>query len=165
MLKKDITYTDFNGEQQTETFYFNLTKAEALELEVSTKDKNGFSGLLKSIVASEDPYEMLAIFKKIILLAYGVRSDDGKLFIKNEKLRDEFTQHAAFSELYMGFLTNADEATTFINGILPDVSDLPNPPGVPQDHLSKELPSAKSNELTDQMEFDEWRAKKQSSGE
>jgi hypothetical protein len=65
----------------------------------------------------------------------------------------------------MGFLTNADEATKFINGILPDVSDIPQPAGVPQDHLSKELPSAKSNEITDQIEFDEWRATKQSNAE
>lgn len=117
MLKKDITYENFNGETLTETFYFNLTKPELVELEVEFKD--GFSELLKNIVETQDAKILVREFKRIILLSYGVRSEDGKRFIKNDELREEFSQTGAYDALFMEFVMDADKGADFIKGILP----------------------------------------------
>jgi hypothetical protein len=139
MLKKQITYTDYLGREQTDTFYFNLTQAEAIELEVSTRTKDGFSGLLQKIIDTEDRTEMIAIFKKIIMMSYGEIDADGKRFVKSPELSTAFTQTEAYSVLYMGFLTDAGEAAEFVNGILPDTSNLQSKiAGQPQDHLPKQ---------------------------
>lgn len=120
MLKKEISYEDFNGEKLTETFYFNLTKPELLELEVSYK--NGIEGALKEMLEKDDRSGLLAFFKKTVLHSYGKKSDDGKRFIKTEELTEEFTQTNAYAELYMELLNNSDSAANFISGIVP--SDL-----------------------------------------
>lgn len=119
MIKKTITYTDFNDEKQTDSFYFNLTKAELIEMELSNGGKQGFAKMLERIVASEDNAQIIAEFKKIIKNSYGVRSDDGKRFIKNEEVFNEFAQTAAYSELFIELSTNADIASEFINGVMP----------------------------------------------
>ena len=122
MYKKTITYTDYNGEERTEDFYFNLTKAELSEMELSTA--GGMEGYLKKIIAEKDQKELVAIFKKIILASYGEKSLDGKRFIKNDELRESFTQTEAYSELFMELVTSSDAAANFLNGIIPkDVKD------------------------------------------
>lgn len=121
MLKKKITYTDFDGNERTEEFYFNLTKAEISEMELTTE--GGLSSKLKRISASKDVPELYSTFKSIILKAYGIKSDDGRRFIKNDKLSEEFTQTAAYDELMMSFLNGENEASDFINSLLPQ--DLP----------------------------------------
>jgi len=117
VLKKTITYKDFNDEEVSEDFFFHLSKAELVELEMS--HKGGLSAALERIVAAEDNQSIIAEFKNIILSAYGKRSDDGKRFIKNQELRDEFTSSEAYSTLFMELVTNTDAATEFINGIIP----------------------------------------------
>lgn len=117
MLKKSITYVDFNDQEVTETFYFNLSKAELLEMEMGTS--GGFGEMLKRIVDSKDTSSLILEFKKIILSAYGKRSDDGKRFIKNDQLREEFTQTAAYSVLFMELATSDNAAVDFIKGVLP----------------------------------------------
>lgn len=117
MLKKTITYNDFNGVERTEDFYFNLTKAELMEMQLETD--GGLDVKIKKIVDSKDAHEIVKFFKKIVLQAYGVKSDDGKRFVKSDKLREEFEQSAAYSDLFMLLATNADEASAFVNGILP----------------------------------------------
>lgn len=117
MYAKSITYTDFDGNEQTETFYFNLTKAELVELEVSVD--GGFAALLKSIAESSDGQTIIGYFKKIILMAYGKKSLDGRRFVKSQELRDEFEQMNAYSELFMELATNADSAALFMNSIVP----------------------------------------------
>lgn len=117
MLKKTITYEDFNGETVSEDFFFHLSKAELVELEMSHKE--GLSEALKRIVAAEDNKSIVAEFKNIILTAYGKRSDDGKRFIKNQELRDEFQSTEAYSTLFMELVTETDKAIEFINGIIP----------------------------------------------
>lgn len=123
MIKETRTYTDYNGIERTEDFYFNLTKAELTELEASTP--GGFKNYLDSIVDSKSVPEIIATFKKIILMSYGVKSPDGKRFIKNQELTDEFTQTEAYSDLFMELATDADKAATFINGVLPVVKEAP----------------------------------------
>lgn len=117
MLKKTITYTDYDGNERTEDFYFNLTKAELTEMEMSTE--GGLGEKIKRIVDAKDVKEIMAIFKDLILKAYGQKSDDGKRFIKSKELTDAFVQTEAYSELFMTLVTKENEATSFINNIIP----------------------------------------------
>jgi len=117
VLKKTITYKDFNDETVSEDFFFHLSKAELIELEMS--HKGGLSASLERIVAAEDGKGIIAEFKNIILSAYGQRSEDGKRFIKNQQLRDEFESTEAYSELFMELVTNTDSAIEFVNGVIP----------------------------------------------
>lgn len=117
MLKKTITYEDFNGEEVSEDFFFHLSKAELVELEVSHKD--GLAAALERIIAAEDGKAIIAEFKNIILGSYGKRSDDGRRFVKNQTLRDEFESSEAYSTLFMELVTNTDAAIEFVNGVIP----------------------------------------------
>ncbi len=123
MLKKSITYEDYNGETHTDDFYFNLTKAELIELEVSDAT-DGFADSLKRIAASDNGHDIIEAFKRIILLAYGKKSEDGKRFIKHDDITEEFTQTEAYSNLFMELATNADEAVAFINAVVPKGMDV-----------------------------------------
>lgn len=117
MIKKTIAYTDYNGIARKEDFYFNLTKAEVMELEMSTK--GGLAEMIQRIVAAQDQPAIIKIFKDLIIKAYGVKSPDGKKFIKNQEVVDDFVQTEAFSELFMELATDADAAAKFVNGIVP----------------------------------------------
>lgn len=117
MLKKTITYEDFNGEIISEDFFFHLSQAELVELEMS--HEGGLSESLQKIIAAEDGKAIIAEFKNIILSAYGKRSDDGKRFIKNEYVREEFESTEAYSTLFMELVTDTDAAIEFVNGIVP----------------------------------------------
>ena len=119
MLKKTITYTDYNGSERTEDFYFNLTKAEVVEMEMSTT--GGLAEMIKKIVAAQDAPSIIAIFKKLILKAYGEKSPDGKRFIKSDEISNAFSQTEASSQLFMELATDADKAAEFVNGITPNV--------------------------------------------
>ena len=125
MLKKTITYTDYAGNSRTEDFYFNLNKAEVLEMEMS--HNGGLAEMIKRIVAEQDQAGLIKIFKDLVLKAYGERSLDGKYFRKKDKdgysLSDNFAQTEAYSILFMELATDADAAAKFVNGIVPaDVS-------------------------------------------
>lgn len=117
MLKKRITYTDYNGEERTEDFYFNLSKAEIMEMEMGVT--GGLTELIKKVMATKDIPSVMKIFKDLILRAYGEKSADGKRFMKSEELSREFSQTEAYSILFMELATNADEAAKFVNGIIP----------------------------------------------
>ncbi len=117
MLKKTISYTDYNGTKRTEDFYFNLTKAEISEMELEIP--GGMSEMLKRITAAQDTPTLVKIFKDLILRSYGTKSDDGRRFIKTKELKEEFSQTEAYSELFMELATNADAASAFIHGIIP----------------------------------------------
>lgn len=117
MLKKTITYENFNGETVSEDFFFHLSKAELVELELS--HDGGLSEALKRIVAAEDGKGIVAEFKNIIIGAYGIKSDDGRRFIKNQQIREEFESTEAYSALFMELVTNTDAAIDFINGVIP----------------------------------------------
>ena len=117
MLKKSITYEDFNGNTTTEDFYFHLSKAELLQLKVS--HKGGMQTFIERIVASEDGATIIREFRELILIAYGIRSDDGRRFIKTPELRQEFESTEAFSELFMELCIDSSAAAEFVNGIVP----------------------------------------------
>lgn len=117
MYKMNIKYTDFNDENRAEDFYFNLTKAEISEMNLS--HQGGMEAYINRIINSRDNAELVIVFKDLILRSYGIKSDDGKRFIKSQQLRDEFEQTNAYSELFMMLATNSDAASKFINGIMP----------------------------------------------
>lgn len=117
MLKKTITYEDFNEETVSEDFFFHLSKAELVELEMS--HEGGLAASLQRIIDAEDGKSIIAEFKNIILSAYGRRSDDGRRFIKSQSQRDEFESTEAYSTLFMELVTDTDAAIEFINGIIP----------------------------------------------
>ena len=117
MLKKTITYVDYDGNERTEDFYFNLSKAELIEIE--TSNNGGLSKMIEKLVAEQDMRRIVEIFKDIILKAYGEKSLDGKRFIKSVELRDSFEQTEAYSQLFMELATNAESAAAFVNGITP----------------------------------------------
>jgi len=117
MLKKTITYKDFNDNERTEDFYFNLTKAELTEMELS--QNGGLTTYIEKIVSTQDSKQIIAIFKDLILKSYGEKSLDGRRFIKNAELVDSFVQTEAYSSLFMELAMNAEAAAAFVNGIIP----------------------------------------------
>lgn len=117
MIKKTITYEDFNGDEVTEDFYFHLTKAEVVELELS--EEGGMYESLQRMAKAEDGAGVLKEIKKMILAAYGVRSPDGRKFVKNDELRAHFATTNAYSQLFMGMLTDTDSAIEFFNALTP----------------------------------------------
>lgn len=117
MLKKTITYTDFNGEEVKEDFFFHLSKAELIELEMSHNE--GLSTALQNIIDANDGKAIMDEMKKIIMMSYGKKSTDGKRFIKNQNLREEFASSEAYSTLFVELVTDADAATIFMDGIIP----------------------------------------------
>lgn len=122
MLKKTITYTDFNGKEATEDFYFHMSKPELIELEVS--HRGGLEEHVAAIVAAEDGKEIMAIIQDLIFTAYGKKSPDGKRFIKNDKLREEFRSSQAYEVFFMSLVLDAGAAIEFIRGIMPaDMAD------------------------------------------
>lgn len=118
MITKEITYTDYNGQERTEKYQFNFTKAELTEMELSVN--GGLSAMMERIKETDDRPELMRIFKDLILKAYGVKSADGKRFVKSDELRTEFSQTEAYSELYMELVTNTESAITFFNGLIPN---------------------------------------------
>lgn len=126
MLKKTITYTDFNGMERSEDFYFNLTKAEVMEMEMSTV--GGLSEMIQRIIAAQDTPSIIKVFKDLVLKSYGEKSADGKRFIKTPEIAEAFSQTEAYSVLFMELATNADSAAAFVNGIIPKTNGKANMP-------------------------------------
>lgn len=118
MYRKTMTYTDYNGEERTEDFYFNLTKAEITEMELSTE--GGLRDKIERITKAKDVPEIIRLFKELILKAFGVKSPDGKRFIKSEQLSEEFSQTEAYSDLFIELATDSGAASEFVNGIMPN---------------------------------------------
>ena len=121
MLKKTITYTDYNNVERTEDFYFNLTKAELMEMEMGAV--GGLSGMIEKIVSAKDAPAIIKVFKELVLKAYGEKSADGKRFIKSKEISDAFAQTEAYSQLLMELATDADAASKFVNGIAPNMEE------------------------------------------
>lgn len=117
MLPVPIKYTDFNGVDRTETFYFNLTQSELTEMNLTTV--GGMKSFIERITNTQDQAELIRLFKELILKAYGQKSDDGKRFVKNKEIREGFEQTMAYDALFMKLATDEKEAIKFVNGIMP----------------------------------------------
>lgn len=122
MLKKTISYTDYDSNQRTEDFYFNLSKAEITEMELSME--GGMRAYIQRIIAAKSQLELVKLFKDVVLKSYGKKSADGRLFMKNDAIRAEFEAHPAYSMIYMDLVTDETKASAFVNGIMP--ADMPN---------------------------------------
>ena len=124
MIKKTITYTDYNGLERTESYYFNLSKAEVMEMELSAD--GGMAESIQKIVDAKDAPAIIRVFKDLVLKAYGVKSDDGRRFMKvksdGSRYADDFKETEAYSQIFMELATDAKAAADFVNGIVP--SDL-----------------------------------------
>lgn len=117
MLKKTITYTDYDGNERTEDFYFNLTKAEIIEMNLM--ENGGLERTVRKMINETDTGKLYQLIKKIVLGAYGEKSFDGKRFIKSKELSDAFSQTEAFSQLIVEFFDDTNNAAAFIRGIIP----------------------------------------------
>lgn len=117
MYVKNMTYKDFNDEERNEDFYFNLTKAEITEMQLSTE--GGLGATIERITKAKDTPAIIKIFKELILKSYGVKSPDGKRFIKSPELSEEFAQTNAYSDLFVALASDSKEAAAFVNGIMP----------------------------------------------
>lgn len=128
MLKKTITYEDYNGETQTEVVYFNLSKPELVELTID----GSFEKRIRAMIDAKDAVGVIAELKKIINMSYGVKSEDGKRFIKNPQQTEEFSQTAAYEALFMELALDADKAADFIIKIMPkDLAPEQGKPSLP----------------------------------
>lgn len=117
MLKKTITFTDYFGEERTQDFYFNLTKSELMEMNLSAD--GGVERLVEKIIQTNDRKKLVTYFKEMVLKSYGEKSDDGFQFMKGEEITKRFEQSPAYDQLFMELVTDADKAADFINGIVP----------------------------------------------
>ena len=117
MLKKTVTYVDYNGVERTEDFYFNLSKAEVAEMELSVE--GGFSKMLEEIVKSNDNVRIVELFKQMVLKEKREKSADGKRFVKSKELSEAFSQTEAYSEIFMELALDEKAAAAFVNGIMP----------------------------------------------
>ena len=117
MLKETRTYEDYDGVQRTEDFYFNHSKAELAEMELSSE--GGMQNYLTKIINSKDNKKIIEVFKQLLLKSYGVKSDDGKRFIKSEELSKAFSETPVYSDMFIELATDEKKASRFIEGILP----------------------------------------------
>lgn len=118
MLKKTYTYKDYNGVERTESFYFHFTEAEILDMEMSAE--GGFAERVQRIIDAKDQAALMKLIKKFVIDAYGVKSDDGRRFTKNEEVKTAFLECPAFSDIFMDMVTNDELAAEFVNGVIPD---------------------------------------------
>lgn len=117
MLKKEIRYTNFNGDERIKTYYFNISKAEIIEME--NEVPGGYGEFLKGIIAQSDGRQLITEFKRFVLAAVGLRSEDGERFIKNDAIREEFMQTPAYETLFMEMISDFNAAANFIKGVFP----------------------------------------------
>jgi hypothetical protein len=117
VLKKSITFESHDGKEVTEEHYFHLSKADLVELEMT--HKGGLQAYIQRVVESQDGRAIIEEFKRLILMSYGKKNQDGTRFIKNQELRDDFISSPAYDVLFMELVTDAGLAAEFVNGIIP----------------------------------------------
>lgn len=167
MLKKSITYVNFDGKEVTEDHYFNISKAELIEMQMGENDSytpkdggepvTGYQAKLQRIIDAGDGAQIMAEFKNLILSSYGQRSEDGNRFIKNAELREEFASGEAYSTLFVELCTDAAAASEFVNGIIPQglAQDVANIQDKPQTGKVLEAPRGVRGGAEEQNVFDE----------
>lgn len=117
MIKKTITYTDFNGNERTEDFYFNLTKAELVRMEMGVK--GGMVEMMNRMIAAQDAPALIEVFEELIQKSYGVKTPDGRGFVKRPEDFEAFKSTEAYSELFIELINSAEASAEFFNGVIP----------------------------------------------
>lgn len=123
MYKITRKFEDFNGVEKEQDFYFNLTKADILKMELS--EEGGMDKRLDRLVKTKDMKEAIRVFEGLLLMAYGVKTDDGR-FVKNDQVRAEFASSAAYSDIYFELATNPEEAQKFVENVVPKFEEQSN---------------------------------------
>ena len=117
MLKETRVYEDYDGVERKEDFYFNLSKAELAEMELS--NDGGLENYIQKIIDAKDGGKIIKVFKDLLLKAYGIKSDDGKRFMKSEEISKAFSETPVYSEMFMELATDDEKAAKFVQGIIP----------------------------------------------
>ena len=117
MYKKTVKYTDYNGIEREEDFYFSLSEAELTEMQVSTP--GGYNSMIDRITKTKDVSGLVSVVKDLVIKSFGVKSDDGRRFIKKPELVEEFMETPAYSNFYMSLISDEKEMAAFINNIIP----------------------------------------------
>lgn len=117
MLVKTYTYTDYSGNERKEDFYFNITEAEAIKLEMS--ENGGLTAKINRIIESQNMPEIIKLFEELIGVAYGVKSPDGREFMKSPEITRSFMQTEGYNKLFMDFMTKKGFAADFFNSLMP----------------------------------------------
>lgn len=117
MLRKEVEYKDFDGNDRKDILWFHLNEVEITEMDLETS--GGIVKYMESIIDTKDVNRLITIFKDLLIRSYGERSMDGKHFYKDDKIRNEFVSSAAYPVLYMEMVSDANKAVEFINGIVP----------------------------------------------
>ena len=144
MYEKKMKYTDFNGEERTETFYFHLSKADILEMEMEVE--GGFESYARRIAEAKDRKELIALFKDFIKRSYGVKSLDGRKFIKNDEVFEDFKSTPAYSDLFIKLATDDEEALKFVTGVMPE--------GINMDEVRRQAEIEKAKLLGEKPKFE-----------
>lgn len=132
MITKTITYTDYNGNKVTEDFYFHFSEAELMEMQLG--EHGGFNQRIQKIINAVDQPALIKLVKQFVLDAYGVKSSDGKRFMKNDELRTAFLENPAYSQIFMELAMDDVKAAEFVNGVVPD-------------HMKKDIAEAMKNNV------------------
>ena len=117
MLKRTIVYFDYDGNERKEDHYFNLTRTELVEMEAGVS--GGMTARLQKIIDENNPPEIMRTFKDLIAKSYGIKSADGKRFMKSDEISREFFETLAYDQLFMELCTDAGKAADFVKGIMP----------------------------------------------
>lgn len=117
MVRREIEYTDYNGDHQKDVLYFNLSKAELGKLQMRMDGK--FIDYLQSLIEKKRIERLYDFFYNLLLDSYGERDVSGKKFIKNEQIRSDFENSLAFSETLMDVISSTEKMSAFTKGILP----------------------------------------------
>lgn len=134
MLKKTITYVDYNDQKRTEDYWFHLTKSELIELDAS--NEGGLETTIRKIIKETDTKRIVELVKDLVLKSYGEKSADGKRFVKSKEAAEAFMQTEAYSQLFVDLISDPDQMTAFFKGAIPqDVREQ-------ADKMQKENPEA-----------------------
>lgn len=125
MHKEIITYNDLNDVQRTEEFYFDLSKPEIVKMQASAK--GGYDVQLRSIAASLDGAKIMDFFENFIAKSYGVKSEDGRRFMKSEEISRSFMETPAYEVLFEKLVTDDKYAADFVNAVMRSKGSAPVP--------------------------------------
>ena len=137
MFKKKISYVDYDGNKRTETFYFNLSRSEITELQLTYP--GGYAQYIEKTIDSNDKPELMKMFKDIIKRSYGEKTDDGKRLVKSEELSNAFMQTLAYDELFMEISTDSDAAISFVINVLPDFGNKDEKEKIVKEYIDKKM--------------------------
>ena len=147
MLKETLTYTDFNGTERTEDFFFHITEKEGYT--INAKFGGDLETYVNNLNSDQDTERMIEFIDFMLLTSYGRKSADGRRFEKSEQIKIEFEQSRAYSDLFMKFLTNTEFASRFGSGLI-EGSKGDHSDKKPEDDKVVKIVDMHSNPITEQ---------------